>query len=550
MAATPNDSPSPTPALSHRSPPPQPAGSKYRVLVSVVFGVFMVVLDSTVVNVAFQTLRHEYGASLSSAQWIISLYVLALGVATPVSGFLADRFGIKRTYISGLAGFVVGSFLCGIAPTLPLLVAARAVQGLAGGIALPLGTAQLLRAFPPNEQGKALGLFGLVLVFAPAIGPVLGGALVDAGLWRWIFFINVPIGVFGVILASRSLREYLSHREHRMDWPGLVTEAIGFGAILYGAALAESSGWNSPRTLLWLGIGAAGLASFAVVELFVAREPLLDLRLYAKRTFLIASLVGYVTVLALFGAEFMLPVYLQLLRGLSGLDAGLTLLPLAIAAGIATPTAGRLYDRIGARPLLFIGFTLLTFNTWQFAQLDAVTPIGWIRFLLVVRGIALGLTVQTTFVTALSVVPSAALARGTSLVNALRNVTQSLGVAILAAVLASTFSPASRAIQLAYQDSGDVAGICVAAGSDGGAAAAQAARPGSAGVQRVGEVVLTADTLQRACDEGIAGFERAYRLTFIASLIALGLGMLLPGWPGSWGGRVKHHVPEPEPEPA
>jgi len=193
------------------SPPPIPDNYKYRVLVSVVFGVFMVVLDSTVVNVAFQTLRHEYGASLSDAQWIISLYVLALGVATPVSGFLADRFGIKRTYITGLAGFVAGSLLCGLAPSLRLLVAARALQGLAGGIALPLGSAQLLRAFPPHEQGKALGLFGIVLVFAPAIGPVLGGALVDAGLWRWIFFINVPIGVFGVLLAFATLAELVSN---------------------------------------------------------------------------------------------------------------------------------------------------------------------------------------------------------------------------------------------------------------------------------------------------------------------------------------------------
>jgi len=526
--------PSPAPAPPPPPPLPPPAQYRYRVLVSVVFGVFMVVLDSTVVNVAFQTLRREYGATLSSAQWIISLYVLALGVATPVSGFLADRFGIKRTYILGLAGFVVGSFLCGMAPTLPLLFAARAVQGLAGGIALPLGTAQLLRAFPPNEQGKALGLFGIVLVFAPAIGPVLGGALVDAGLWRWIFFINVPIGAFGVFLASRSLREYRSHREHRMDWPGLFTEAIGFGAILYGAALAESAGFGSARTLLWLGIGLAGLAAFALVELRIAREPLLDLRLYGKRTFLIASLVGYVTVLALFGAEFMLPVYLQLLRGLSGLEAGLTLLPMAIAAGIATPTAGRLYDRIGARPLLVTGFALLTFNTWQFALLDAETPIGWIRFLLVVRGTALGMTVQTTFVSALSVVPAPALARGTSLVNAMRNVTQSVSVAILAAVLASTFSTTSRAIQLAYQDAGDVAGICVA----GYGGTPVSATVTGARTQGVDAVPLTRAALARACDEGIAGFERAYRLTFVAALIALLLGSLLPGWPGRWGGRV------------
>ena len=499
----------------------------------------MVVLDSTVVNVAFQTLRHEYGATLAQAQWIISVYVLGLGIATPVAGFLADRFGIKRTYVTGLAGFVTGSFLCGLAPTLPALVAARALQGLAGGIALPLGMAQLLRAFPANEQGRALGLFGIVLVFAPALGPVLGGALVDAGLWRWIFFINVPIGTLGVSLATRSLREFRSERSHRMDWPGLFTEAIGFGGVLYAVALAETVGWQSPAALAWLGIGLAGLAAFALVELRLSHEPLLDLRLYRKRTFLVASLVGYVSVIALFGAEFMLPVYLQLMRGLSGLDAGLTLLPMAIAAGVATPTAGRLYDRIGARPLLVTGFSLLAINTWQFAQLDAETPLRSIRFLLILRGAALGMTVQTTAVTALSVVPGPALARGTSLVNATRNVTQSLGVALLAAILASTLSPASRETQLAWQETGAADGICAAAPS-GTSPVGAGTRAGS-GATAAGPGI-TAATLGRACDEGIAGFERAYRFTFFASLVALALGSLLPGWPGAWGGRVSHEA--------
>lgn len=520
---------------------------KSRVLISVVFGVFMVVLDTTVVNVAFQTLRIEYGATLADARWIISVYVLALGIATPAAGFLADRFGIKRTYVLGLAGFVVGSFLCGLAPTLGALVVARAIQGLAGGIALPLGTAQLLRAFPANEQGRALGLFGIVLVFAPALGPVLGGALVDAGLWRWIFFVNVPIGALGVFLASRFLREWRSDREHRMDWPGLFTEVVGFGGVLYAVALSATLGWGSATVRISLAVGVAGLIAFAVTELFVAPEPLLDLRLYGKRTFLLASLVGYVSVLALFGAEFLMPTYLQLLRGLSGLEAGLTLLPMAVAAGIATPTAGRIYDHTGPRPLLVAGYTLLAVNTWNFAQLDAETSVAWIGVLLFVRGTALGLTVQTTFVTAVSVVSGPALARGNSLVNATRQVTQSLGVALLAALLASTFSPATRAVQLAYQDSGNVSGICNTAAvlPDQTASGQEIARTDAPLTLDTGpqeeQVVISPDLLNRACDDGIAGFARAYHFTFYASLLALLLGALLPGWPGGWSGRVTHH---------
>src|SRR5215212_5944305 len=201
-------------AYGAASAPPEPEGRlayKWKVLISVIFGIFMIILDTTVVNVAFQTIRSEYNTSLNISQWIISIYVLALGIGTPMSGYLADRFGIKRMYVGGLATFVLGSLLCGLAPTLSssiwLLIAARALQGLGGGIAQPLGSALLFRTFPPKEQGTALGIFGIALVAAPALGPILGGLLVDANLWRFIFFINIPIGIVGVTMGYRFLRD-------------------------------------------------------------------------------------------------------------------------------------------------------------------------------------------------------------------------------------------------------------------------------------------------------------------------------------------------------
>ncbi len=178
---------------------PRGLEQKWKVLISVMFGIFMIILDSTVVNIALPTLRRAYGASLADVQWVISIYVLSLGITTPVSGFLADRFGIKRVYLFGLAIFVIGSILCGISPSLGWLIVARALQGFGGGVSQPLGPAQLYRAFPPKEQGTALGYFGIVLVFAPALGPILGGWLVDANFWRLIFFINVPIGILETI---------------------------------------------------------------------------------------------------------------------------------------------------------------------------------------------------------------------------------------------------------------------------------------------------------------------------------------------------------------
>ncbi len=248
---------------------PRGLEQKWKVLISVMFGIFMIILDSTIVNIAFPTLRREFGATLSQAQWVLSIYVLSLGVTTPVSGYLADRFGIKRMYLLGLAIFVIGSFLCGLAPSLGWLIVARALQGFGGGISQPLGPAQLYRAFPPEEQGTALGIFGIALVFAPALGPILGGWLVDANLWRLIFFINIPIGILGVILGSRFLLDYQVERKPSFDPLGLITAVIGFGSVLYAASIAGNLGWTDPKTLTFFAIGVIALIAHAIIELYV-----------------------------------------------------------------------------------------------------------------------------------------------------------------------------------------------------------------------------------------------------------------------------------------
>ena len=522
---------------------------KWKVLISVIFGIFMIILDSTVINVAFQTLRREYGATLNDAQWVLSVYVLALGITTPLSGFLADRFGLKQIYIGGLALFTLASVLCGFAPSLGWLIAARVLQGIGGGLAQPLGPALLYRTFPPNEQGTALGFFGIALVAAPALGPILGGLLVDANLWRWIFFINLPIGILGVFLANLFLRNEPPQRKPALDPLGLVLSVVGFGAVLFGATRAAELGWGSITVLASFGIGVLALVLFALVELFVAKEPLLDLRLFQNRTFLTASLIGYVSVLALFGAEFLMPVYLQVLRGRTALETGLLLLPLAIASGIAAPLAGRFYDRIGPRPLVVTGFALLVINTWQLAQIQADTPIWFIGMLLALRGLALGMTVQTTFATALGAVPPRLLPRGSSLINGTRFVVQSLGVAILATVLASALSPAVQAQgDQALESAGAVVtgdagrfGLCETPGVAAGDNIPPAARdqldalPAQAQTQARVEIIGGIET---ACAENLVGFERAYQVTFYAALVALTISLFLPGWPGAWAGRA------------
>jgi EmrB/QacA subfamily drug resistance transporter len=517
---------------------------KWKVLISVMFGIFMIILDSTIVNIAFPTLRREFGASLSQAQWVISIYVLALGVTTPVSGFLADRFGIKRMYLLGLAIFVISSFLCGLAPSLGWLIVARALQGFGGGISQPLGPAQLYRAFPPEEQGTALGLFGIVLVFAPALGPILGGLLVDANLWRAIFFINVPIGILGVILGSRFLLSYQAERKPSFDPLGLITAVIGFGSVLYAASIAANVGWTDPETLTFFAIGVISLAAHAIVELYFVKDPMAHLRLFGNPIFLNAALVGYVATVALFGAEFLMPLYLQSFRGLTALETGYVLLAVAVTSGIATPLAGRIYDKIGPRMNLIVGFGILCINTWQLSKIESNTPTSYIIFLLALRGLAVGLTLQTSFVAALSSVPLNVLPRGSSLLNSTRFVVQAVAVAALATIFSASLSPDIRAQQEQFQNAGGSAsvrfGICETPGVSAGqnlppGADAQLASLSTSMAAAAKQKILSA--LDVVCQESMQGFENAYRLTFFFSLGALIVGSFLPGWPGKWGGR-------------
>lgn len=523
---------------------------KWKVLISVMFGIFMIILDSTVVNIAFKTLGREFNASLTDAQWVLSIYVLSLGITTPVSGFLADRFGIKRVYLLGLALFVLGSLLCGFAPTLGWLIAARALQGFGGGIAQPLGPAQLYRAFPPKEQGTALGFFGIALVFAPALGPILGGWLVDLNLWRYIFFINVPIGILGVFLGSRFLIDYQVERKPSFDPLGLITAVIGFGSVLYAASLVETNGWTGSSTLLFFGVGIAALIAHTILELYVVKEPMTNLRLFANGNFLNAALVGYVATIALFGAEFLMPIYLQAFRGRTALEAGYILLGVALTSGIATPLAGRLYDKFGPRMNLIVGFSILCVNTWQLSKIQGDTPISTVFLLLAMRGLAVGLTLQTSFVAALSSVPLNLLPRGSSLLNSTRFVVQAIAVAALASVFTSAIPADVRAQQEQFQSqqtaSTDRFGVCETPGvsaQDNLPPAARTALASLPSSQAEAAKTKILSTLKTTCDDSILGFEHAYRLTFFAAIGALLVGAFLPGWPGKWGGRGSMQQP-------
>src|SRR5713101_1434691 len=415
----------------------QGAGLQYKWIVAmvVIIGVFMAILDSTIVNIAIPRLQSVFGADLHSVQWVLTAYILAQGVATPAAAFLANRLGIKRFYIMSLAAFTLGSALCGLAWNLPLLITFRVLQAVGGAALFPLSLALIFREFPPQERGTALGLFGVPALLAPALGPTLGGYLVTYADWPIIFYVNVPIGIAAVILASIFLRELRDETRQSFDAVGFIFSTIGLACVLYGLSSASTDGWGSTTVVSTLIVGSLALVIFVVVELVIINSggyPLLDLRIFTNASFTISTIANVFVVFALFGGLFLLPIYLQILRGQSAFQAGLLLLPQALASMVSVVVGGRLVDRFGVRVVVIPGLLILAVASWQLSFITADSPYWWLQTMIILRGLALGLVGQPLILSALR---PQKLTQASSLSTVVRAVSSSLGVAVLATLV-------------------------------------------------------------------------------------------------------------------
>ncbi len=418
----------------------QGAGLQYKWIVAmvVIIGVFMAILDSTIVNIAIPRLQSVFGADLHSVQWVLTAYILAQGVATPAAAFLANRLGIKRFYIMSLAAFTLGSALCGLAWNLPLLITFRVLQAVGGAALFPLSLALIFREFPPQERGTALGLFGVPALLAPALGPTLGGYLVTYADWPIIFYVNVPIGIAAVILASIFLRELRDETRQSFDAVGFIFSTIGLACVLYGLSSASTDGWGSTTVVSSLIVGSLALVIFVVVELVIINSggyPLLDLRIFTNASFTISTIANVFVVFALFGGLFLLPIYLQILRGQSAFQAGLLLLPQALASMVSVVVGGRLVDRFGVRVVVIPGLLILAVASWQLSFITADSPYWWLQIMIILRGLALGLVGQPLILSALSEIRPQKLTQASSLSTVVRAVSSSLGVAVLATLV-------------------------------------------------------------------------------------------------------------------
>ena len=418
---------------------PRP-GLSYKWIVAgvVIFGLFMTILDGTIVTIAIPRLQNVFGVNLTSVQWVLTAYTLVQGVATPLTAFLSQRLGQKRLYLIALAGFTIGSVLCGFSVNLPMLIFFRVVQGAMGAFMSPLAITLLWTEFPPNERGTAMGALGVPILLAPAFGPTLGGYIVTYLGWQLIFFINLPIGILGIILGIIFLREGHAERRARFDLPGFLFASIGLASLLYGMSDASTAGWGSTKVLSFLVIGVLSLAVFVVVELNIVNrggQPLLDLRVFANAPFTTSNITSTLVTFALYGGLFLIPVYLQNLRGLSAYQAGLLLLPQAFASMVAAVVGGRLVDRFGVRAVVIPGLIILGVALWLLSSLSLNTPYGTLQFWLIGRSLALGFCFQPLAVSALSEIKPRQLPQATSVNTTVRFVISSFAVAVMATLV-------------------------------------------------------------------------------------------------------------------
>lgn len=407
----------------------------FRIAAVVVLGSFMSILDTTIVNVAIRELSHAFGVSLTVTQWVSTGYMLALATVIPLTGWAADRFGTKRLYIGSILLFVLGSALCGMAWSATSLIAFRVLQGLGGGMIMPAGMTILSHAAGSDRMGRVMGIVGVPMLLAPIVGPILGGWLVDDISWRWIFFVNVPIGVVALFAAARILEPDEPKPHHALDWRGLLMLSPGLAIFVYGLAeTAASGGFQSIDALGGVVVGLLLVTAF-VWHATRRDGALIDVRLFMRRTVGAAALTMLFFGIAFFGTALLLPLYFQLVRGESALHAGLLLAAQGCGAMVSMPIAARMTDKTGPGRIVLVGLTLVGLGMLSLTQIQSDTALWFIECTLFVIGLGMGSTMMPAMSASLATLQRHEIARVTSGMNVVQRVGGSMGTALLAVVL-------------------------------------------------------------------------------------------------------------------
>lgn len=441
--------------MSHKNEQPTDINGKpYNrpLLVAVMLvGAFVTILNQTLLSTALPHIMSDLDVDPSTGQWLTTAFMLTNGIMIPLTALLIEKISSKKLFLFAMISFAIGTVVCAVSPDFSVLIIGRIIQAIGAGIMMPLLSVIFLTIFPIERRGTAMGMVGLVIGFAPAVGPTVGGWIVDTWNWHYLFYIVFPIVILDIVFAFFAMKNIVKLTNPKIDVLSVVLSTIGFGAFLYGFSSAGKDGWTDSIVLLSIGVGVVGIALFTWRQLTLKR-PMLELRVFKSKIFTLTTIMGGILFMSMIGSSMILPIYIQQVHGKTALYSGLILLPGALLMGAMGPITGRIYDKFGARWLAIIGLLILTLSTIPFMFLHADTAMWWIAVVYSVRFLGISMVMMPLTTAGINSLPMKQLSHGNAVNNTLRQISGSIGTAVLITILTNVMTNNMPSKALAMTD--------------------------------------------------------------------------------------------------
>jgi len=401
---------------------------------------FIAILNQTLLGTAIPPIMKDLNLTENTVQWLQSIFMLVNGIMIPITAFLIDRFTTRQLFLTAMGTFTIGTFICAIAQSFEFLMVGRIAQASGAGIMMPLMQTIMFLIFPIEKRGTAMGIFGLVIAFAPAIGPSLSGWLVDQFPWRSVFYVVLPIAMINIVVAYFILKNVTEQTHPKLDMLSIILSTFGFGGLLYGFSVAGEGGWGSMQVIIAIIVGVITLAWFIYRQLHL-KQPILEFRIFKYKVFTLTTALGMITFMAMIGTAVIVPLFMQNMLGFTAFHSGLALLPGALIMGFMNPITGRLFDKFGARYLAIIGLIILTITTFMFSTLSTETTFAFIAITNAIRMLGISMVMMPVTTAGLNQLPVRLIAHGSAMNNTMRQVAGAVGTALLVTVMTTTEIP-------------------------------------------------------------------------------------------------------------
>ncbi|MCA1010352.1 DHA2 family efflux MFS transporter permease subunit [Halobacillus halophilus] len=395
---------------------------------------FVAVLNQTLLNTALPNIMDSLNVSASTSQWLMTGFMLVNGVMIPITAFLIGKFTTRRLFFTAMTLFTIGTVVAALAPNFPVLLSGRLIQASGAGIMMPLMQTVMLMIFPIEKRGTVMGMAGLVIAFGPAIGPTLSGYLVEEYSWRVPFMVIIPIAIAALVFGAFALKNVTKQTNPKIDILSIILSTFGFGGLLYGLSSAGNDGWDSANVYVAVIIGVISLTSF-ILRQFRLDKPILEFRVFGNKIYALAAVISMVVMMSMLGAELLIPIYMQTMRGFTAFESGLLLLPGAIVMGVMSPITGRIFDKVGARWLAIVGLSIIAVTTFELSTLTATTTYTFILVMYAIRMMGIAMVMMPVSTAGLNQLSTEWIPHGTAMNNTLRTIAGSIGTALLVTVM-------------------------------------------------------------------------------------------------------------------